>query len=107
MANFGRSLGASIFTLMQNKGLDREKFAKQLNYSYRDVCRIIEGRLLIPPVELCKIANELGTTKKELLSCNMDTQVPELQYMKEFSNPENLDKVLDLLDEYVELKETL
>ena len=31
----------------------------------------------------------------------------ELQYMKEFSDTNNLDKILDLLDEYVDLKEAM
>ncbi len=46
-------------------------------------------------------------TKKELLDYKTDTMLPDLQYMKEFDNPENLDRVLDLIDEYVELKESI
>lgn len=43
----------------------------------------------------------------KLLHYEMDKFIPELQYMKEFSNIDNLDKILDLLDEYIELKETM
>ena len=42
-----------------------------------------------------------------ILDFNSDKVAPELQYMKEFDNPDNLDKVLDLIDEYVELKESV
>ncbi|MBE5940684.1 MAG: helix-turn-helix transcriptional regulator [Lachnospiraceae bacterium] len=107
MANVGRRLGANIFTLMQNSGISREDFARQMNYTYRDVCRVIEGKLMLTPHELVKVAEVLGTTKKELLSCEVSDFVPELQYMKGFSNAENLDLLLDLLDEYVELKEAM
>lgn len=107
MANARRKLGVNIFTLMQNSGISREEFAKRLNYTYRDVCRIVEGNLLLPPVELVKIADVLGTTKSELLHFESNQSVPELQYMKEFTNTDNLDKILDLLDEYVEIKEAI
>ena len=105
MANVGRKLGGNIFTLMQNSGISREDLAEKLNYTYRDVCRILEGKLMLSPVEIGKIAELFGKTKKELLQYEADKFVPELQYMKEFSNTDNLDKILDLLDDYVELKE--
>ena len=107
MANVGRKLGVNIFTLMQNSGISREELAEKLNYTYRDMCRILEFKLMLPPVEIGKIAELFGKTKKELLSYEADKFVPELQYMKQFSNTDNLDKILDLLDDYVELKEVM
>ena len=107
MANIGRKLGVNIFTLMQNSGISRENLAVKLNYTYRDMCRILEGRVMLSPVEIEKIAGALGKTKKELLDFEEDKLVPELQYMKEFNNTGNLDKILDLLDDYVELKEVM
>lgn len=107
MANIGRKLGVNIFTLMQNSGISREDLAEKLNYSYRDICRILEGKLMLPPTEVRKIAELFGKTKQELLHYEADKFVPELQYMKEFSDTSNLDKILDLLDEYVDLKEAM
>lgn len=52
MANVGRKLGVNIFTLMQNSGISREDFAEKLNYTYRDMCRILEGKLMLPPQKL-------------------------------------------------------
>ena len=107
MANFGRKLGANIFSLMQNAGISREEFAEKLNYSYRDACRITEGKLLLTPVEICKIAELFNISKTELLNYQRDNLAPELQFMKEFDSEDNLDKILDLLDEYVELREVM
>ena len=56
MTNTGRKIGVNIFTLMQNAGISREDLAKKLNYSYRDMCRILEGKLMLPPAEVRKIA---------------------------------------------------
>ena len=107
MANTGRKIGVNIFTLMRNAGISREELAEKLNYSYRDMCRILEGKLMLPPAEIRKIAEFFGITKQELLHYKADKFDPELQYMKEFSDTNNLDMVLDLLDEYVDLKEAM
>lgn len=107
MTNVGRKLGVNIFTLMQNSGISREDLAEKLDYTYRDMCRILEGKLMLPPVEIGKIAELFGMTKKELLSYEADKFVLELQYMKEFSKTDNLEMILGLLDDYVELKEVM
>lgn len=107
MANAGRKLGVNIFTLMRNSGISREDLAQKMGYTYRDMCRVLEGKLLLTPTELAKVVELLGTTAEHLLHYESDKFVPELQYMKEFSDRDNLDKILDLLDEYVELKEAI
>ena len=107
MANVGRKLGVNIFTLMQNSGISREELAEKLNYTYRDMCRILEGKFMLPLLEIGKIAELLGKTKKELFSYKVDKFVPGLQYMKQFSDTYNLYKILELLDDYVELKEVM
>ena len=107
MANIRRKLGANIFTLMQNADLSCEDLAKELNYSYRDMYRILEGRLMLPPMEIRRIADFFGKTKSELLHYEIDKPIPQLQYIKQFDNADNLDKLLDLLDEYIELKEVI
>ena len=107
MANVGRKLGVNIRTCMLEANISLDSFAKHLGYSIKDVWNVIEGKVIIPPVELERIARFLGTTKNELLNRESDSLIPDLQYMKEFSNPDNLDRILDLMDEYVELREVM
>ena len=107
MANVGRKLGANIRMCMQEAGISLDGFAGNLGYSMKDVWNVIEGKVIIPPVELEKIANLFGITKNELLNRESDSPIPDLQYRKEFSNPDNLDRILDLMDEYVELRDVL
>lgn len=107
MANTGRKIGVNIFMLMQNAGMSREELAEKLSYSYRDMCRILEGKLMLPPAEVRKIADLFGKTKQELIHYESKKFVLELQYMKEFSDTNNLDKILDLLDEYVDLEKAM
>lgn len=107
MSNVGRKLGVNIRTYMLEASISLDSFAKHLGYSIKDVWNVIEGKVIIPPVELEKIAGLLETTKSELINRESDTLVPDLPYMKEFSNPDNLDRILDLMDEYVELREVV
>lgn len=105
MANVGRKLGVNIRTCMLEANISLDSFAKHLGYSNKDVWNVIEGKVIISPIELKKIADVLKTTKKDLLNREASSLVPDLQYMKEFSNSDNLDRILDLMDEYVELRE--
>lgn len=107
MASVGRRLGANIRTFMLEANISPDSFAERLGYSVKDVWNIIEGKIIVPPVELDRISDLLGIAKESLFSSQTDNLVPDLQYMKGFSNSENLDKVLDLMDEYVELREVM
>lgn len=73
MANRGRKLCINIFMLIQKSGISREEVAEKLNYSYRDMCRILEGKLMLSPVEVRKIAALFGKTKQINLfqNCNI------------------------------------
>lgn len=107
MANICRKLGVNIYTLMKKANISPESFAGHCGYTLKDTWNIIEGKIMLPPSELEKISNFLDTTRDYLLNQETDVLVPELQYMKEFSNPDNLDHILDLMDEYVELRESV
>ena len=58
MVATGRRLGVNIFILMRKAHISREDLARQLGYTYRDVCRLTEGRLLLPPKELSRTAEK-------------------------------------------------
>lgn len=105
MANMGRKLGISIYELMQKAGITRDSFARQMQYTEKDLYDVVEGKKFLPPSEIGKIAAVLGITKAELVNYHADSLVPELQYMKKFSNLDHLDFILDLMDEYVECRE--
>ncbi len=107
MANLCRKIGVNIYTFMQNAGTTPEELAEALNYSIKDMWDVIEGKVIVPPVELERIAKALGLTKDEIVQYDAERLAPNLAFMNEFSNPDNLDKLLDLLDEYVEIKEAI
>ena len=103
--NFSRKLGITICVLMNSNGTTREELACILKYSYRDICRIIDGRLMLSPTELKKIANVFGMTKEELIRYGLSDNISEFKYMNEFENPDSLNKIYNLMDDYAELVE--
>ena len=107
MTNLYRKIGVNVYTFMKKADLTPEELAKQMSYSLKDVWNVIEGKVMIPPVELNKLASMLGVTKEDLVTNEPERLVPNLEFMKEFSNPDSLDRVLDLMDEYVEIRETI
>ena len=107
MTNIGRKLGVNIFTIMQKSGISREEMAQRLKCSYREVCRILEGKFIMTPHKMKEVADALHVEKSVLMDMRADRVVPELEYMKEFTDLANLDTVLDLIDEYIDLKEAV
>ena len=107
MANLNRRIGNNIYTSMKDNKISSEILAERMEYSIKDVWSIIEGKVMLPPSELEKIAGVLNTTKERLIDDQSDRLVPNLEFMHDFSNPDNLDKGIDLMDEYVEIYETV
>ena len=107
MASFVRQLGANIYTLMKKQNMEVAVLAEKTGLSRRDVYCTIEGKLLLSPDALQRIASALETTPEILTSESLTEEISELGYMRAFKHPENLDKILDLFDDYVELKEAI
>ena len=103
--NFSRKLGVIICVLMYSNGMNCKELARILKYSYRDMCRVIDGRLMLSPTELKKIANVFGMTKEELIHYELSDNISEFKYINEFENYDSLNKIFNLMDDYVELIE--
>lgn len=66
--SFTKGIGLTILFLLQNSDITCEELAEKLNYSYKDMCRIFSGELMLPPKEIQKIAEVFGTTKHDLMN---------------------------------------
>jgi transcriptional regulator with XRE-family HTH domain len=84
-----RVIGMNVQSGLKRMDASVEEFAKALGYSVRDAYRIVEGKVILPPRELSRIAEFLGVEKRELMEGD-----EEFPY-----------RVLDLIDDFVELKE--
>ena len=101
-----RKLGVTIRTLMYRNRVSCEELSHILKYSYRDMCRIIDSRLMLSPTDLKKIAGAFGITKEELIHYELPDNIPKFKYMNEFENSDSLNKIFNLMDNYIELIES-
>ena len=60
-------IGSRIKELASQNGIEIQELAYRLNYSYKDMNRILEGELLITPIEIERIAKIFNKTKKEFI----------------------------------------
>ena len=107
MKKITRNIGIGIYSELKSKNISVEEAAMLFGYSVRDMYRLIEGRLFISPKALEEIAGKLDTRVDLLINFMPDSNklLPELEYNKTFSSEDNLYTIIDLLDEYIELKE--
>ena len=92
MSNNNRIIGQNIVSAMNTAKLPRSDLAKSISCSYREVCLILEGRIVIIPKRLVKIAEILHTSKSKLIDSSNSTDSPDM--------------ILDLINTFVLLKES-
>lgn len=101
-----RMLGRNIQLDMEKLGIPETEFAAKLGYSLSELRKLFEGKLLIARTDLTKIAAQLNESYEELTRIRSKDEYEAIfDCMGCFSDDENEDKILDLIDMYVELKE--
>ena len=100
-----RRLGYNIEKASQRKYNTIEEFANVVNLSLRDVHRLFEGRLVLSPFQLKAISEKVDISLKELLDVSGKYNLVEC--MGSFKDKRNEDKVLDLIDDYIDLMEAI
>ena len=100
-----RRLGFNIENASKKNYAQVEDFASAINLSVKDVHRLFEGRLILSPFQLKVIAEKVNTPLKELL--NISGKYTLVECMGSFKNKQNEDKILDLIDHYIDLVEAV
>ena len=70
--NISTNRGRAIIELMHNNNITCEDFVERLQWSYKDLCRILAGELLLSPADIDKIAEIFGVTKHDLINSCID-----------------------------------
>ena len=60
-------IGSRIKELASQNSIEIQELVYRLNYSYKDKSRITEGELIIPPIEIERIAKIFNKTKQEFI----------------------------------------
>lgn len=103
-----RSIGYTIDCLLDDNKELREPLKAKLNITENDLKRVCAGRLTLSPNALRIVSETLNYPFKDLLMIsNNDSYQRKLNCRTSFSNPENCDKILDIIDSFIDIKEAL
>lgn len=102
-----RTIGYKVFILAKEKKAE-ENLMKKLNFSSNDLQKLYDGRLAFSDEELSVISEELDVPVEDILDYEETEAYPEMVHcMSKFSKQENCDKVLDIIDSYIDVKEAV
>ena len=105
---YSRVIGQNIQLVLEDSGITFSQLREKLGYSEKDLCRILEGVLLVDSMELDKFAKVLGVELGQLTEPRDEKQYRELIHcMGEYHDVSNKDKILDYIDLYIELAEVV
>lgn len=106
--NYSRIIGFNIQLELKAKSINQVEFGKNIGFSESDICRLIEGRLFLHPLQLQKIAEVLNIPKNQLLEKRTPEEYNLLNpSFSDFVDDTNLEFILDLIDNYADLLEML
>lgn len=105
MATELRRLGFNIEKASREMGDSTDDFAAKIGFSVRDTQRLFEGRLILSPVELKRISKLINKPLSELL--NVNGSYSFVGCMGKFKNKKSEDKILDIIDNYIDLVEAI
>ncbi len=106
MASNLRLLGNNIKCMADEIKLDAKELASACGLSLSDIHRVFEGRLVLTPVQICAIADTLKCSVNQLL-VKPEGFISYGECMGDFKNPENEDKILNIIDDYIDLMESV
>lgn len=103
-----RSIGYTIDCLLDDNKELRDPLKVKLNISENELQRICAGRLTLSPNALHTVSDTLKYPFKDLImSSNTDLYQRRLNCRTSFSNLDNCDKILDIIDSFIDIKESL
>lgn len=106
--NNSRIIANNIKLELKAHSMELSDFSNKIGFSLTDAKKLVEGRLFIPPFQLVKIADALGITKSQLIdNRGMEEYSSLIHNFRDFKNESNQELVLDLIDMYADLAETL
>lgn len=105
MASNLRLLGRNIEDLVNCNKVPMSYLTKATGLSEADIHRVYEGRLLLTPQQLRVFAETFKVDLEYLISKHTDRPYG-FPYSCGFSNQNNEDKILNIIDDYIDLVES-
>jgi hypothetical protein len=103
MSKLSRIVGKNIELAVKKKYANVEDFRKDIDFTQRDLDRLFTGRVLVNFKKFKQISELVEVPVVELLDTNKDYTF--VHAYGEFSNRDNEHKILDFIDDYIDLIE--
>ena len=103
MSKTARIVGRNIELAVKRKYANVEDFRRDIGFTQRDLERLFTGRVLVHFQKFKQISQLVEVPVIELL--NTDKDYSFVHAYGEFSNRENEHKILDFIDDYIDLVE--
>ena len=103
-----RILGSMIHKLALEKHVPNEELGLKLGFSEDQVCSLYKGRMYPTFVHLETLAECFGVTVDDVLAGDEAYYEKNVVHnMGEFEKPENREIILDIIDDYLRLREAV
>lgn len=103
-----RMLGHNIALIMKEKNIDANHLAEQTGFKSVELIKMLDARIVLMPKVIEKVAAALKVNPSEFFKKRESNEYKCFaECMTDFDNPDNMDKILDIIDAYCDLKEVL
>ena len=103
-----RMLGNYVYHLATQKGLSTHELGKMLGCQEHQVKSFLKGRSFATFDQMTVLARELGISVTDLLKGNEDYyNATVVHCMNQFQNNANREKILDIIDDYMDIVDAL
>ena len=98
-----RSIGNNIYNIMEQKSISVETLSEETGFSENDIERIFNGRLILSYKDLEAICSVLDINIEDTLKVSDENSFVHCN--GEFKDIENREKILDIIDSYIDVVE--
>lgn len=103
-----RMTGNFIMSLAENNNVSSEELSERLSCSVQQVEDLYAGRYILPFWKMESLSELFGVSVSQLLDGDPDGyNANAVHCMKDFSDSDNREKILDIIDDYLDIREAL
>lgn len=106
--SYARQLGYEVMRAIEQDNMYKEKLMSELRMTEDELDRLCTGRLMLTFEEQDKVEKLLNVSYDQIMGqSNTLAYQSVVHCMTPFSNPKNLDIIMDFIDAYIDAKEIL
>lgn len=103
-----RMLGNYVHQLANSKEISIDRLSEVLGFTKQQVLSFFKGCTFASFSQITSLAKELGVSVDSLLAGDNESYNASVVHcMNKFSNPDNREFILDIIDDYIDVKDAV